>query len=85
MVLGPFRLPFQPKTFHVVAIVWVLVLIGSVYKLWEPKQRVYEPVSTIELFDHFQPNEKTKRIFKICNHADDITSGDEGTCAVVSS
>lgn len=78
MFLGPVRLPYQQKALLIVLIIWLLIVIAGVYRYLEPKQKALEPVVTSELFHNLAFDVKTKRIFKICNPTQEITTLDEG-------
>lgn len=69
----------QNKAFHCYLLlsIWILLLIGGVYKFLEPEQVLPEPIVTSEFF-HNLPYDKTKKVFRICNFPKDITEGDEG-------
>lgn len=70
----------QNKALHcyLLLTVWILLLIGGVYKFLEPEPPIAGPHLTTELF-HNLPYDKTKKVFRICNFPSDISEGDEGT------
>lgn len=75
----------QHKALHcyLVLSVWILLLIGGVYKFLEPKQKAAEPAVTSDLFVNLAIDVKTKKIFRLCNKPEDISVGDEGKIIVV--
>lgn len=71
----------QHKALHCYLIlsVWILLLIGGVYKFLEPKQKSLEPTIPSDLFVNLAVDVKTKKIFKLCNQPEEIFVGDEGS------
>lgn len=70
----------QHKALHcyIILSVWILLLIGGVYKFLEPKQKPVEPTVATDLFVNLAVDVKTKKIFKLCNEPEDIAVDDEG-------
>lgn len=80
-VLRVFR-QHKPLHCYFILSVWILILIAGVYKFFDPKQKITEPVVAGELFHNLELDVKTKKIFKICNLPSNIFAGDEGNCIV---
>lgn len=81
MLFDLLRLLRQRKPLHCYFFlsVWILILIAAVYKFFDPKQKISEPVVAGELFHNLELDVKTKKIFKVCNLPDGIYAGDEGS------
>ncbi|KAG5875916.1 hypothetical protein JTB14_028679 [Gonioctena quinquepunctata] len=59
--------------------IWILLIIIGVYKFLEPKEQALDTaLNPTQLLSQLTVDAKTKRIFKICNFPEEMTSGDEG-------
>uniref|UniRef100_A0A1Y1KPX7 2-phosphoxylose phosphatase 1 n=1 Tax=Photinus pyralis TaxID=7054 RepID=A0A1Y1KPX7_PHOPY len=68
----------RPLHCYILLSIWILLLVGGVYKYLEPKPRYPTASIATEQYHNLVLDVKTKRIFKVCNLPDDIKSGDEG-------
>lgn len=68
----------KPMHCYVLLSIWILLLVGGVYKFLEPKPKYSTSTIGTEQFHNLVLDVKTKRIFKICNLPDDIKGGNEG-------
>ncbi|KAK4874108.1 hypothetical protein RN001_013468 [Aquatica leii] len=62
---------------YILLSIWILLLVGGIYKFLEPKPKYSVSFDTV----HYQNSVidvKVNRIFKICNLPDEITIGEEG-------
>ncbi|KAF5270655.1 hypothetical protein FQA39_LY01393 [Lamprigera yunnana] len=67
----------KPMHCYILLTVWILLLVGGIYKFLEPKPKHSVPVD-VARYHNPLIDIKIKRIYKICNLPENIAVGDEG-------
>ncbi|CAG9865444.1 unnamed protein product [Phyllotreta striolata] len=70
----------QTKALHcyILMTLWILLIVVGIYKFLESKQKLTETEVSSASYTNLALDAKTKRIFRICNFPEDISTGDEG-------